>query len=175
MIENYINEYFFEVEDEKKNQILNTKSGSGLFSTYHTEFFSKEELEIKNYLDGVYTKLVEDFMRSINLYNHSVYDFHYWWQIYSPGSKHPPHCHADSSALFSWVHFLEVDELNPCFYYLDNKNEKIYVGEKCGKMIIFPSWMLHGVDPPNKLRAVVAGNIYLTSIKVSEEDTFTWT
>jgi len=57
---------------------------------------------------------------------------------------------------------------------LNNKNEKVYIEEKCGKMIIFPSWMLHGVDPPNKLRAVIAGNIYLISIKVSEEDTFTW-
>lgn len=174
MIKNYINEYFFELEKEKKDQLLNTKIGEGLFSTYHTQFFSNEEIELNSYLDNIYTKLIEDFMKSINLYNHSEYDFHYWWQIYDPGSSHPPHCHASSSSLFSWVHFLEVEEKNPCFYYLNDENEKIYIEEKCGKIIIFPSWMMHGVDSPNKVRAVVAGNIYLKSIKISEGDIFVW-
>ena len=63
--------------------------------------------------------------------------------------------------MLSWVHFVKVPE-QKCFYFSGDK--KHYpVHQKAGDLLVFPSYLYHGVDERKNLeeRFVIVGNIIL--------------
>ena len=89
--------------------------------------------------------------------------------MYEPKSTHSGHCHWDDQTIFSFSHFIEVDEDKPCFHWLAETEEP--AGEKRNEMLWFPSWARHIVKPYDGegVRAVVAGNVMITQMSATDE------
>lgn len=173
-MKNYFREFDLSFDGEIKNimmdeNVYKQNVNGSVYTTYHIDLFSDKEQKINQYIENLYPKVFDDFMVEINLYKWSMYDFTYWWQVYEEDSCHPIHNHHGPQEIFSWVHFIEVDESDPCFYYVDHYDNKHFLGEKSDRLIIFPSWLMHGVKTPKSKRAVVAGNIYLKSIETHDK------
>lgn len=127
-----------------------------------------EELIIK-YTRPFYDKQIEKFMKRANLYHNGTYSYYFWWQVYDPeveNSRHPAHDHyrCGENNEISFVHFLKTNG-DKCFRFIsDNKNGYEYVDEEDNDLIFFPSWVIHDVvQPESGVRAVIAGNISITS------------
>lgn len=93
----------------------------------------------------------------------------YWQQDYGHGASHAPHTHPNS--VVSGVYYIESNgQGSPLVFYNQNsvqhfKNYATYssaVESYEGRLILFPSWLLHGV-PENRnkdvVRRVVAFNL----------------
>ena len=89
---------------------------------------------------------------------------HIWAQIYTKdfAAGNDVHNHyADQSNIMSWIHFVDVPDDQDCLFFKIGQ-EKIYPkDQRSGRMIFFPAWALHGVDPVKTQsdRVVVAGNV----------------
>ena len=131
-----------------------------------TTFFYKDkklsQIEYKNLYQitiETYTPEIDNIMKKFDLYQISEYRWECWYQVYDEKMNgHRKHAHFSGGEIFSFVHFLSVPD-QPCFYFLFN-GEKKYINEKNGDIIVFPSWLMHGVDEVHHgERKILSGNV----------------
>lgn len=88
-----------------------------------------------------------------------------WWNVYSPGDYARPHNHNKSD--FSGIYIVSMNEMNktnfhstpPC-YNLPWNVETYSTGKlKEGTVMIFPSSLMHSVDPCKEERIVISFNL----------------
>mgnify|MGYP001174444774 FL=1 len=152
----------------KQDRFLRPGNGS-YYTGYHTHPMSRARYKTEKFDDKKIVTMYSSFLAkclreqgypmedSILSYNHI------WAQIYlkEKGSMNAPHNHYISKELCSWIHFVNVPDDQDCLYFQIG-DTKVYPKEqRSGKLIFFPSWAFHGVDPitTTKERVVVAGNI----------------
>ena len=136
------------------------------------------ELLTKFYHDLFRDKMMPD----LGLNHRSDWLFHYWIQATNSKSKgHKPHSHFSGMEIISWCHVIKTLPSQKCFHFYKNSDdggisilnhtyEKQYPEIISGDINAWPSWSLHGVDPPNsdEERIVIAGNIGIESITDGE-------
>jgi hypothetical protein len=140
-----------------------------------TTYFYKDEtlpkIEYKNLYQTTietYTPEIDNIMKKFDLYQISEYRWECWYQVYDEDmSGHKKHSHFSGSEIFSFVHFLSVPD-QPCFYFLFN-GEKKYIEEKNGDIIVFPSWLMHGVDAVHSgERKILSGNVTFNNFVIED-------
>jgi len=135
----------------------------GLYSSYR---LSAEEGP--NFiLNDFYGQVIEHVCKQLTTYERSRYRWHFWLQVYEPGSSgHDIHDHWSGNEMFSWVHFLKP--VNKSFHFLV-EGQKVYPKrQNPGDFIVFPSWALHAVDgnDTDDERVVIAGNVMMDALNV---------
>lgn len=98
--------------------------------------------------------------------NNLEIDCEVWFQELLPGQSCPKHEHGTLSR-YSWVYYLDVDRgASPLTFteLKDFKNEKIEVDNVMlpvytDLLVMFPSTLLHHVNPTDTKRYIIAGNI----------------
>jgi len=147
---------------------------------YYTTYFNKGFTQEYNVLIDYYSIIQKKIMKDLGLFHRAKYHWDFWIQMYNNQTDgHGDHDHFDANTIISWVHFIQAPN-QKCFYFIDSDNNKTYPDhQSSGDMIVFPSWMFHGVDKvieDNFDRLIVAGNISITYLEqpnlVSESNTF---
>ena len=153
------------------NQVVSElkRLGSGLtvrgypVTSYHFKIHSRPD----KIWAPKYTKILEDLTKNIGLYSTTKYDFEYWAQLYTNGTKHKRHHHGvgDGHPHLSFVHFIKPGK-EQSFRFITEEGEDWTPPEQNeGDLIYFPSWCWHRVAPVLvEERLVVAGNIQFTYI-----------
>ena len=98
--------------------------------------------------------------------NNLEIDCEVWFQELLPGQGCAKHEHGTLSR-FSWVYYLNVDQgASPLTFteLQENKNEisevdSLHLPVYNDLLVMFPSTLLHHVDPTNTKRYIIAGNI----------------
>lgn len=92
-----------------------------------------------------------------------------WCQIYTNKTEgHGVHTHCGGQEFISWVHFVEAPTDQKCFFFVDSNSQKVYPEQGSGTLLLFPPYMMHGVEPlgdSQNSRIVVAGNIVAQQYK----------
>ena len=166
----------YKIEDDLielvKSQIKENPNSLDQKLKFHTTYYlgpDKPEVIFLEY----YSKIIETVTKELSLHHRCLYNFPFWAQLYTKKSrKFDSHDHFSGSEVLSWVHFLS-DSTKKCFHFLNSNGEKTYPEQQNkGDFIVFPSWMLHCVDPPETdERFVISGNVNLDIIE-TEIDTF---
>ena len=128
---------------------------------YSTYFHFPTEERPERKLSSLYNDIIRKGMKELGLLGRSDLEVFYWMQIYKKGGGgHGFHMHFTGQEIISWVHFLRPSS-KKCFYFMDSNGEMTYPHQNEGDFIMFPSWMMHGVNPntDDEDRCVVAGNI----------------
>tara|TARA_R100001443_G_C3266211_1_gene156849 strand:- start:105 stop:608 length:504 start_codon:yes stop_codon:yes gene_type:complete len=134
------------------------------------EFYTSYSIaSVGQFISPYYSKVIEDMMKDLGMYNNTTYVYNLWVQMYnSETTTHPPHSHygMNGDEIISFTHIIDASK-NKCFYFLDDYDNKIYPeNQESGDIFAWPSWLMHGVDKvkePNFNRLIVAGNVALTS------------
>jgi hypothetical protein len=89
-----------------------------------------------------------------------------WINRYANGEFQEFHSHLDkdrdNTNLYSFVYFLDIPKNSHCFNFCDGVgNNKKYINEKSGDLLIFDNALHHSVDKNNsdQYRYTLAGNI----------------
>lgn len=88
-----------------------------------------------------------------------------WVNRYGHGEFQEPHDHLNKKNKYnsySYVYFLNIPENASCFNFCDNDgNNKKYINEKSGDLLIFKSTLWHSVDKntSDQYRYTLAGNL----------------
>jgi hypothetical protein len=122
------------------------------------------EKELHNKLNAFYTPIIDGFMKDINLYHHSHYKWHWWWNVYPKNSNHcQSHAHMNPTSMFgfSWVHFIQPSTNKSNFLWELADGATIPHKEVKDKIIFFPNWAWHQVlaNSSKKTRITVSGII----------------
>ena len=169
--------YDYELSYDDTQHILNTykqdrflRTGDGSYFTgYHAHSMSSSRCDMGKFDDKrlvtMYSSFLAKCLREQGFPMDGLISYnHVWAQIYlrERGSKNAPHNHYISSkTICSWIHFVNVPDDQDCLYFQVG-DTKVYPKEqRSGKLIFFPAWALHGVDPitTTNERIVVAGNV----------------
>ena len=134
------------------------------------EFYTSFSISsVGQFISPYYSKVIEDMMKDLGMYNNTTYVYNLWVQMYnSETTTHGPHSHygMNGNEIISFTHIIDASK-NKCFYFLDDYDNKIYPeNQESGDIFAWPSWLMHGVDKvkePNFNRLIVAGNVALTS------------
>ena len=149
------------VSDIKKDD-RSFRKEENFYSSYHIPVSERPEKR----LTSVYNDIVTKGITKLGLLGRSDLSVPYWMQIYEKGGGgHGFHMHFTGNEIISWVHFLRPTS-KKCFYFIDSDGKQTYPHQHEGDFIMFPSWMMHGVDPnaEDEDRCVVSGNIILYKI-----------
>tara|TARA_B100001094_G_C17884150_1_gene648345 strand:- start:182 stop:688 length:507 start_codon:yes stop_codon:yes gene_type:complete len=134
------------------------------------EFYTSFSINsVGQFISPYYSKVIENMMKDLGMYNNTTYVYNLWVQMYnSETTTHGPHSHygMNGNEIISFTHIIDASK-NKCFYFLDDYDNKIYPdNQESGDIFAWPSWLMHGVDKvkePNFNRLIVAGNVSLTS------------
>ena len=142
---------------------MTPKIKSKYFTTYSDSTATSPLVE---YLLPFYGEIIRDMMGDLGMYKRCAYKYSLWVQMYnSTTTTHDVHEHYRYGEIISWVHFIQTPR-QKCFYFLNDREEKIYPKQNSGDIIAWPPWLLHGVDlvrRNNFDRIIASGNIALTS------------
>lgn len=115
--------------------------------------------------------LGDEFIRFSNLkdvlnshFNKKISYGQAWLNRYGKGEFQEPHWHIGSGrkADLSFVYFLKIPENSHCFNFCNKDgNNKKYINEKSGDLLIFGPDLYHSVDPntSDDYRYTIAGNL----------------
>tara|TARA_B100000282_G_C31492364_1_gene380945 strand:- start:40 stop:567 length:528 start_codon:yes stop_codon:yes gene_type:complete len=133
---------------------------------YSSYYISSNERPEKD-LIGFYDLIINQANKSLTLHGRLDFEQNFWMQLYRKnGGTIENHHHYHHSILFSWVHFIKPTN-NKCFYFINHLNEKTYPEQQNeGDFILFPSYLLHGVDVniSENDRVVTSGNVISKNI-----------
>ena len=147
---------------ERHKQVKDTMYGKHWTGYYKTDAGSYQDTEL---LKTDTPKLVE-ILKKIKLYGTGIFSYSsIWGQLakkdipcYIKEHNHYKH----PKQMLSWVHFVKVPE-QKCFYFCKDGHKSYPVHQKSGDLMVFPSYLYHGVDERKNLEArfVVVGNIIM--------------
>lgn len=94
-----------------------------------------------------------------------------WWNHYSPGDYARPHNHTRSD--FSGVYIVLMNEMNKTMFHSFGTsynlpwNTETFVANKIteGQVMIFPSSLIHSVEPCEQERVIVSFNLSVTGLR----------
>ena len=133
------------------------------YSSYYLPVSERPEKRIT----PVYNDIITKGSKQLGLFNRADLAVPFWMQVYpKDGGAHKFHMHFCGQEILSWVHFLRPSS-KKCFYFIDSDGKQIYPNQNEGDFIMFPAWVMHGVDPntDDEDRCVIAGNIILNKIE----------
>ena len=148
----------------EENHIIKSK----YFTTYSYTALQDGNVDsaLVKYLLPFYRETIRDMMVDLGMHKRCGYEYSLWVQMYNSNTTtHDVHQHYGHGEIISWVHFIQTPR-QKCFYFLNDRNEKIYPKQNSGDIIAWPPWLLHGVDPVRRKnfdRIIASGNISLTS------------
>ena len=149
------------VSDIKKDD-RSFRKEENFYSSYHLPVKDRPEEK----LSPLYNDIILEGVTKLGLSGRSDLTVPYWMQIYEKGGGgYGFHMHFTGQEIISWVHFIRPTS-KKCFYFIDGTGHQTYPHQHEGDFIMFPSWMMHGVDPntEDEDRCVVAGNIIVNKI-----------
>ena len=169
-------EFNFELE---KNIINWSNQDKGLIRTNMNGWHSKDDMhtrpEYKTLVEILY--LAQNEIYKEELLDNEPYLGNMWANINPPGGYNRPHTHPNS--LWSGVYYvktpensgnLKCEDPRPCANIARPRRRKgvlpsylwneVHFEPKAGRLIMFPSWLNHGVDPnqSNDIRISVSFN-----------------
>jgi hypothetical protein len=113
-------------------------------------------------MDQMVGELLDD--KSLTTYPKSSNCKSIWFNYYEPGGFQEVHDHLGESVSFSGIYLLHVEEPNTTFFY--NPNSNSYLAHTIntkdyeeGSVLIFPSSLLHYVNPVKDHRYTISFNI----------------
>ena len=148
---------------QKHKQVKDTMYGKHWTGYYKTDEGSYQDTELLK----TYTPKLTEILKNIKLHGTGIFSYSsIWGQLAKEGvpcyiKEHNHFSHPKQ--MLSWVHFVKVPD-QKCFYFTSG-NKKIYpVHQKSGDLMVFPSYLYHGVDERKNLeeRFVIVGNIIKT-------------
>lgn len=86
-------------------------------------------------------------------YNNMNYDYEIWWNYYKEGKFQEFHTH--NVNVLSGIVYLTDSTAGTCFC---ERGDRYTIYPKKGKIVIFPSWLGHYVQPAKEERCTVAFN-----------------
>ena len=145
---------------ERHKQVKDTMYGKHWTGYYKTDEGSYQDTELLR----TYTPKLVEILKKIKLYGTGIFSYSSIWGQLAKESipcyikehnhyKHP-------KQMLSWVHFIKVPE-QKCFYFCKDGGKSYPVHQKNGDLMVFPSYLYHGVDERKNLdeRFVIVGNI----------------
>lgn len=129
----------------------------------------EQPLDMSPTLVDAITQSLDGYIQRVSNFVSTAYIEDHWLQEYNHGAAHMPHHHPDS--IISGVYYIESNNQgSPLVFYNPNNaqhfmNYSTYSNMvECwqGRLILFPSWLLHGVPEcrnEDVLRRVIAFNI----------------
>ena len=147
---------------ERHKKVKDTIYGKHWTGYYKTDAGSYQDTELLS----TYTPKLVEILKKIKLYGTGIFSFSsIWGQLSKKGvpcyiKEHNHYKHPKQ--MLSWVHFVKVPE-QKCFYFCKNGEKSYPVHQKSGDLMVFPSYLYHGVDERKNLdeRFVIVGNIIL--------------
>ena len=147
---------------ERHKQVKDTMYGKHWTGYYKTDEGSYQDTELLR----TYTPKLTEILKTIRLYGTGIFSYSsIWGQLAKEGvpcyiKEHNHYKHPKQ--MLSWVHFVKVPE-QKCFYFCKNGGKSYPVHQKSGDLMVFPSYLYHGVDERKNLeeRFVVVGNIIM--------------
>lgn len=128
---------------------------------YENSFLRKEHI-----LESIVWKPLDQMFSEVDLTaspeESSLIDI--WWNYYPKGGFQEAHTHENTSSTFSGAYLLDVNEINSTvftdfspMFYLQKEHHTRDIVE--GSVIIFPSNLLHYVNPSKQERYTLSFNI----------------
>lgn len=162
------------VEDHEYYHDIFIKNLSYVFEEFEQpwENCNSKTLNYKN-KNNIMKILTDEFIQFSNIndivnshYNKNIRDSRVWLNRYDRGEFQEPHDHTGSKRFpdLSFVYFLKISEGSHCFNFCDKDgNNKKYINETSGDLLIFDPSLHHSVDPnkSDDYRYTIAGNLYL--------------
>ena len=147
---------------ERHKQVKDTMYGKHWTGYYKTDAGSYQDTELLS----TYTPKLVEILKKIKLYGTGIFSYSsIWGQLSKKGvpcyiKEHNHYKHPKQ--MLSWVHFVKVPD-QKCFYFCKNGEKSYPVHQKNGDLMVFPSYLYHGVDERKNLdeRFVIVGNIIL--------------
>ena len=147
---------------ERHKKVKDTIYGKHWTGYYKTDAGSYQDTELLS----TYTPKLVEILKKIKLYGTGIFSYSsIWGQLSKKGvpcyiKEHNHYKHPKQ--MLSWVHFVKVQE-QKCFYFCKNGEKSYPVHQKSGDLMVFPSYLYHGVDERKNLdeRFVIVGNIIL--------------
>lgn len=140
------------VEAEQPGNLGNSKWEGGVIGSFSR---NSKLLERSGLHEQIISKVIEVVRThpEYTRYNGLRYDYEIWWNYYKEGKYQEFHTH-------------NVNVLSGIVYLTDNDSGTVFcergdrhiVYPKKGKLLIFPSWLGHYVQPCKEERATVAFN-----------------
>lgn len=147
---------------ERHKKVKDTIYGKHWTGYYKTDAGSYQDTELLS----TYTPKLVEILKKIKLYGTGIFSYSsIWGQLakkdipcYIKEHNHYKH----PKQMLSWVHFVKVPE-QKCFYFCKDGNKSYPIHQKSGDLMVFPSYLYHGVDERKNLdeRFVVVGNIIM--------------
>ena len=147
---------------ERHKKVKDTMYGKHWTGYYKTDAGSYQDTELLK----TYTPKLVEILKKIKLYGTGIFSYSsIWGQLTKKGvpcyiKEHNHYKHPKQ--MLSWVHFVKVPD-QKCFYFCKNGEKSYPVHQKNGDLMVFPSYLYHGVDERKNLdeRFVIVGNIIL--------------
>ena len=145
---------------ERHKKVKDTIYGKHWTGYYKTDAGSYQDTELLS----TYTPKLVEILKKIKLYGTGIFSYSsIWGQLSKKGvpcyiKEHNHYKHPKQ--MLSWVHFVKVPD-QKCFYFCKNGEKSYPVHQKSGDLMVFPSYLYHGVDERKNLdeRFVIVGNI----------------
>ena len=146
----------------KHKQVKDTMYGKHWTGYYKTDEGVYQDTELLK----LYTPKLVEILKKIKLYGTGIFSYS---SILGQLAKEVVPCYikehnhySHPKQMLSWVHFIKVPE-QKCFYFCKDGNKAYPVHQKSGDLLVFPSYLYHGVDERKKLeeRFVIVGNIIM--------------
>ena len=145
---------------ERHKKVKDTMYGKHWTGYYKTDAGSYQDTELLS----TYTPKLVEILKKIKLYGTGIFSYSsIWGQLSKKGvpcyiKEHNHYKHPKQ--MLSWVHFVKVLD-QKCFYFCKNGEKSYPVHQKSGDLMVFPSYLYHGVDERKNLdeRFVIVGNI----------------
>lgn len=132
----------------------------------HTSFYTNPEDRPESIWRDKYDAIITRTLGDLGVLKRTDYFYQYWMQTYNSGDEaHFTHDHYSGIELLSFVHFIRPTS-KKCFAFIDSYGKSNYPKQNAGDFIVFPSWVLHRVEPHglDEKRCVISGNLSIKSI-----------
>ena len=146
----------------KHKKVKDTMYGKHWTGYYKTDEGVYQDTELLK----LYTPKLVEILKKIKLYGTGIFSYS---SICGQLAKEGVPCYIKElnhynhpKQMLSWVHFIKVPE-QKCFYFCKDGNKAYPVHQKSGDLLVFPSYLYHGVDERKNLeeRFVIVGNIIM--------------
>ena len=174
-----ISEFRYDIPEEMKQCILNQDYNVSDVFPFFTNQTTNTRLDKFKEFQGFVTKILDTTKELCEMYNYKYKKLeitNLWVNVSKKGSAHNPHTHSNNIFSGVWFPFENVSNTPIIFLdprpangvmqpYIETPNEynatmkAFQPNESVG--LIFPSWLMHYVQPSNGKRISISWNILL--------------
>lgn len=161
-IDNATKNYREIIKDFKSKDLIEEVEPQQMWTDYYADE-SSCEYRMKtwsSFCEHYLGDSIDEFAKANDLTSLHIKEI--WTQITKGGGTHHPHTHGDVGWSFVWYIDIDEKEHKPTFYYNSNPPYNSWAPKlEKGKLLIWPSWLLHYQPPSNSDidRCIISGNI----------------